>query len=40
MDKRMDKQPGKKAGKSCRDQDPVSSCKYKKLKRKYPYWMY
>lgn len=40
MDKKMDKQLRKKAGKSCLDQAPVSSYKYKKLKKNYPYWMY
>ena len=40
MDKKMDKQLKEKAGKTCRGQVPVSSCKYRKLKRNYPYWMY
>ena len=39
-DKKTDNQPGKKAGKTCRDRVPVSSYKYRKLKRNYPHWMY
>ena len=40
MDKKMDKQLKKKAGKTCQDQVPVSFCKYRKLKKNYPYWTY
>ena len=40
MDKKMDKQPREKAGKTCQDPAPVSSYKCNKLKKKYPYWTY
>ena len=35
-DKKTDKQPRKKAGKTCQDPAPVSSYKYKKLNKNYP----
>lgn len=40
MDKKMDKKPRGKAGKSCQDQVPVFFYKHKKLKKNYLYLTY